>query len=35
MSDTLFRRHSEDEIVKQLIESMKKVIWEQQRQLMW
>lgn len=24
MSDTLFKRHSEDEIVKQLIESMKK-----------
>ena len=24
MSDTLFKRHSEDEIVKQLVESMKK-----------
>jgi len=24
MGDTLFKRHSEDEIVKQLIESMKK-----------
>lgn len=30
-----FKQLSEEEIVKQLTESMKKVIWVQQHRLMW